>query len=82
MNFQDRFERGRDNGFGITGIQEETLEKYSQRHAQKQAAIVEFLDKNGWYFEHEIARRVRDTRAEKLAEISTARSEARGNSPA
>ena len=70
---KDRFDHGRDNGFGIAGINEETLEKFSQRSAQKQAAIAEFLDKNGRLpSNNEIARLVRETRAEKLTEISTA----------
>jgi conjugative relaxase-like TrwC/TraI family protein len=70
---EDRFEHGKDLGFGIAGIKESTLEKYSQRSAQRDQAIAEFLDKNGRLpSNNEIARLVRDTRPEKLAEISTA----------
>ena len=36
---EDRFEHGKDNGFGIAGIQESTLEKYSRRSAQRDEAI-------------------------------------------
>ena len=68
----DRFERGKDNGFGIAGIKEETLEKFSVRSAQKEAAIQEFLRANGRLpSNNEIARLVRDTRPEKLREITT-----------
>jgi len=70
---EDRFEHGKDLGFGIAGIKESTLEKYSQRSAQRDRAIAEFLDKNGRLpSNNEIARLVRDTRPEKLAEITTA----------
>ena len=70
---EDRFEHGKDRGFGIAGIQESTLEKYSQRSAQRDQAIAEFLDRNGRLPSNkEIARLVRDTRPEKLTEISTA----------
>jgi conjugative relaxase-like TrwC/TraI family protein len=77
----DRFEHGKDLGFGIVGIKESTLEKYSQRSAQRDQAIAEFLDKNGRLpSNNEIARLVRDTRPEKLAEITTA--QVLGSSPA
>jgi len=70
---EDRFEHGKDYGFGIVGIKEATLEKYSQRSAQRDAAIAEFMDKNGRLpSNNEVAYLVRETRAEKLAEISTA----------
>ena len=70
---EDRFEHGKDYGFGIAGIKEATLEKYSQRSAQRDQAIAEFLEHNGRLpSNNEIARLVRDTRAEKLTEISTA----------
>ncbi len=70
---QDRFEHGKDNGFGIVGIKESTLEKYSQRSAQRDAAIAEFLDRNGRLpSNNEVARLVRETRPEKLTEITTA----------
>jgi conjugative relaxase-like TrwC/TraI family protein len=70
---EDHFKHGRDNGFGIIGIKETTLEKYSRRSAQRDQAVSDFLDKNGRLpSDNEIARLVRDTRAEKLTEISTA----------
>jgi conjugative relaxase-like TrwC/TraI family protein len=70
---ENRFEHGKDYGFGIVGIKDETLEKYSQRSAQRDAAIAEFMDKNGRLpSNNEVAYLVRETRAEKLAEISTA----------
>ena len=70
---EDRFEHGKDLGFGIAGIRESTLEKFSQRSAQRDQAITEFLEQNGRLpSNNEIARLVRDTRPEKLAEITTA----------
>jgi conjugative relaxase-like TrwC/TraI family protein len=75
---EDRFEHGKDRGFGITGIAEPTLEKYSQRSAQRDKAITEFLNENGRLpSNNEIARLIRDTRPEKLKEISTAEVKAR-----
>lgn len=69
---EDRQLRGKDNGFGIVGIQEATLDKFSVRSAQKQQAITEFLNANGRVpSNNEIARLVRDTRPEKLKEITT-----------
>ena len=68
----DRFQRGKDNGFGIVGIQEATLEKYSQRSAQRDAAIQDFIEQNGRRpSDNEIARLVRETREPKLTEITT-----------
>lgn len=70
---EDRLEHGKDNGFGIVGIAEETREKHSRRSAQRDAAIAEFIDKNGRRpSNNEIAQLVRDTRPEKLHEITTA----------
>ena len=70
---ENRFEHGKDYGFGIVGIKETTLDKYSQRSAQRDAAIADFMDKNGRLpSNNEVAYLVRETRAEKLAEISTA----------
>lgn len=75
---EDRFERGKDNGFGLVGISETTLEKFSRRTDQKQAEIAAFVDQNGRLpSKNEIARLVRDSRPEKLAEITTA--EVKGN---
>jgi len=71
---EDRVEHGKDLGFGIVGIQESTLEKYSQRSAQRDQAIAEFLHENGRLpSNNEISRLIRDTRDKKLREISTAR---------
>jgi conjugative relaxase-like TrwC/TraI family protein len=70
---EDRLEHGKDNGFGIVGIKEATREKFSQRSAQRDAAIAQFIDQNGRRpSNNEIALLVRDTRAEKLYEITTA----------
>ncbi len=70
---EDRLEHGKDNGFGIVGIKEETREKFSQRSAQRDAAIAKFMDENGRRpSNNEVAMLVRDTRPEKLAEITTA----------
>ena len=35
---EDHSQHGKDNGFGIVGIREETRDKYSRRSAQKEAA--------------------------------------------
>ncbi len=70
---EDRFEHGKDLGFGIVGIKQETRDKYSQRSAQRDEAISKFVDQNGRLpSNNEVARLVRDTRPEKLTEISTA----------
>ena len=70
---ENQQKHGKDNGFGIVGIAEATLEKFSQRSAQRDQAISEFVDRNGRLpSDNEIARLVRETRAEKLTEISTA----------
>lgn len=69
----DRFEHGKDNGFGIVGINEETLEKFSRRTAQKEAAIQQFIRENGRQpSRNEISQLVRETRDAKLTAISTA----------
>ena len=69
----DRFEHGKDYGFGIVGIRDATLQKYSRRSAQRDQAISDFMDRNGRLpSDNEVARLVRDTRADKLTEISTA----------
>jgi len=68
---EDRFELGKDNGFGIAGIQEATLEKYSQRSAQRDQAIAEFAEENGRLpSDNEVAYLVRESRDEKLTKIS------------
>ena len=69
----DRFEHGKDNGFGIVGIGEDTLEKFSRRTADKEAAIQEFIRENGRQpSKNEISQLVRETREPKLREVSTA----------
>jgi conjugative relaxase-like TrwC/TraI family protein len=75
---EDRFAHGKDYGFGIAGMKESTLEKYSQRSAQRDEAIAEFVAANGRLpSDNEVARLVRDTRPEKLYEISAAELKAR-----
>jgi len=70
---EDHMQHGKDNGFGIAGIKEATLEKYSQRSAQRDQAIAEFLHENGRLpSNNEVAILVRDTRPEKLTAITTA----------
>jgi len=69
---EDHFEHGKNNGFGIAGIKSETLEKFSQRSAQRDQAISEFIDRNGRKpSKNEIAILIRETREQKLTEIST-----------
>jgi conjugative relaxase-like TrwC/TraI family protein len=75
---EDHMQHGKDNGFGIAGIKEATLEKYSQRSAQRDQAIAEFLHENGRLpSNNEVAILVRDTRPEKLTAITTAEVKAR-----
>ncbi|MBL8227358.1 MAG: relaxase domain-containing protein [Bryobacterales bacterium] len=65
--------KGRDLGFEIKGLSPELLEIYSQRSAQRDAAIADFVERNHREpTENEIAVLVRETRPDKLAEISTA----------
>ena len=67
-----RDSRGKDQGFEIRGIPDELLTKYSQRSRQRDHAIKKFVDKTGRQpTDNEIAVLVRDTRADKLIEIST-----------
>src|SRR5207247_3245059 len=64
--------KGRDCGFEIRGITDDLLEKYSQRSRQRDEAIKEFLAKNGRQpTDNEVAVLVRESRADKLIEIST-----------
>lgn len=66
--------RGKDLGFEISGVQKELLEKYSQRSAQRDKSIDEFIRENGRKpSDNEVALLVRESRADKLAEISTER---------
>src|SRR6266496_1852360 len=66
--------RGRDKGFEIAGFSRDLLNKYSQRSAQRDAAIQEFTRERGRVpTDNEVAVLVRETRADKLQEISTER---------
>lgn len=66
-----RDSRGRDLGFEIRGVSDALLEKYSQRSAQRDKAIDEFTAQRGRKpTDSEVAVLVRETRADKLAEIS------------
>ncbi len=67
-----RDSRGRDYGFEIRGCSPELLEKYSQRSAQRDVAIEQFTQEHGRKpTNNEVAVLVRETRADKLTEIST-----------
>ena len=69
---QRRDSRGRDLGFEIRGVSSEMLERYSQRSAQRDAAIEEFKEQHGRKpTDNEVAVLVRESRADKLAEIAT-----------
>lgn len=69
---EDRLAWGEDNGFGIAGIDQATREKFSRRSAQRDAAIRKFVEKNGRLpNNNEVALMVRESRAEKLTEITT-----------
>jgi conjugative relaxase-like TrwC/TraI family protein len=69
-----RNSKGRDHGFEIRGISNELLEKYSVRSAQRDAAIERFTIEHGRKpTNNEVAVLVRESRADKLAEISTER---------
>ena len=64
--------RGRDRGFEIRRVADELLERYSQRSAQRDAAIEEFREQNGRKpTDNEVAVLVRKSRADKLTEIAT-----------
>jgi conjugative relaxase-like TrwC/TraI family protein len=66
--------RGHDKGFEIAGFSQDLLDKYSQRSAQRDAAIQEFTHSRGRApTDNEVAILVRETRADKLQEISTER---------
>jgi conjugative relaxase-like TrwC/TraI family protein len=70
---EDHARHGQNNGFGIRGITEETREKFSRRSEQRDAAIDKFMDENGRRPSNkEVALLVRDSRPEKLMEITTA----------
>jgi conjugative relaxase-like TrwC/TraI family protein len=64
--------RGRDVGFEIRGLSAELLEKFSQRSRQRDQAIGAFIEQRGRRpTDNEVAVLVRESRADKLTEIST-----------
>jgi conjugative relaxase-like TrwC/TraI family protein len=64
--------RGRDAGFEIRGVPAELLAKFSQRSRQRDSAIAAFVERHGRRpTDNEIAVLVRESRADKLTEIST-----------
>ncbi len=68
-----RSSKGKNLGFEIKGVSEELLEKYSQRSQQRDQAIAEFVESKGRQpSDNEVAVLVRESRADKLVEISTA----------
>src|SRR5712691_1429729 len=68
-----RSSKGKNLGFEIKGVSDELLEKYSQRSEQRDRAIAEFVESKGRQpSDNEIAVLVRESRADKLIEISTA----------
>ena len=71
---EDRRDRqGQDVGFEIRGLSDALLEMYSQRSRQRDAAIAQFTARNGRHpTDNEVAILVRESRADKLLEISTA----------
>lgn len=61
-----------DRGFEIRGISEKLLEDFSQRSAQRNRAIAEFVQQTGRQpSDNEVAILVRESRADKQVEIST-----------
>src|ERR1700736_3583900 len=63
--------RGRDLGFEIRGVSQELLRTYSQRSQQRDQAIEAFTEKTGRRpTDNEVAILVRDSRPDKLMEIS------------
>ena len=70
---EDRYyARGRDLGFEIQGISGKLLQDFSQRSAQRNRAIAEFVRQNGRQpSDNEVAILVRESRVDKQVEIST-----------
>ena len=69
-----RDSKGGDHGFEIRGVSDELLEKYSLRSAQRDDAIEGFMVEHGRKpTNNEVAVLVRESRADKLTEISTER---------
>jgi conjugative relaxase-like TrwC/TraI family protein len=65
--------RGKDLGFEIAGVSDELMQRFSQRSKQRDQAIEQFIKAKGRRpTDNEIAVLVRETRADKLLEISTA----------
>ena len=68
-----RSSKGKNLGFEIKGVSDELLERYSQRSEQRDRAIAEFVESKGRQpSDNEVAVLVRESRADKLVEISTA----------
>jgi conjugative relaxase-like TrwC/TraI family protein len=64
--------KGRDGGFEIRGVTKELLTKFSQRSVQRDQAIESFTRRHGRTpTDNEVAVLVRESRADKLIEIST-----------
>jgi conjugative relaxase-like TrwC/TraI family protein len=64
--------KGRDTGFEIRGVPKELLAKFSQRSIQRDQAIDAFVAQHGRSpTDNEVAILVRESRADKLTEIST-----------
>ncbi len=64
--------KGRDRGFEIRGVPDEILKSFSQRSRQRDEAVNRFIEEKGRPpTDNEIAVLVRDSRADKLHEIST-----------
>ena len=64
--------RGKDIGFEVKGVSEELAGKYSQRSQQRDRAIEAFTKENGRTpTDNEVAVLVRESRSDKLKEIST-----------
>lgn len=67
-----RDSKGSDCGFEIRGVSDELIAKYSRRSRQRDEAIERFTAKRGRPpTNNEIAVLIRETRADKLTEIST-----------
>src|SRR6266852_2369432 len=68
-----RSSKSKNLGFEIKGVSDVLLDKYSQRSEQRDRAIAEFVESKGRQpSDNEIAVLVRESRADKLVEISTA----------
>src|ERR1700730_15404902 len=67
-----RSPKGKDLGFEIKGVSQKLLEKCSQRSEQRDRAIAKFVETNGRQpTDNEVAVLVRESRADKLVEISS-----------